>query len=179
MKKQLHVHIPTPCHENWNKMTPENKGRFCNSCAKTVVDFSVMTANDVLNYLSKNKGNLCGRFADDQLQRPLIETRLQPKKGWKYWLASVASLFVQMNSGVAQIAECKATLKRNEMPKKMPIEYKVNVGDNIPIPSMQMILNKMVSTWLKKVAALKWGSYFFFFYTNLFYLFNGNHLPQR
>jgi len=84
-------------------MTPENKGRFCASCAKSVVDFSLMTDNEVLAHLSKNTGNLCGRFDAEQLQRPLLETQLQPKRNWKYWLASLSALFLLGNRLTAQV----------------------------------------------------------------------------
>ena len=102
MKNDLYIHIPQPCHEDWQKMTPETQGKFCSSCSKTVVDFSVMTDNDVLTFLNKNKGNLCGHFATDQLQRPIIETQLQPKRSFKYWVASVISLSVMMQKSVGQ-----------------------------------------------------------------------------
>ncbi|MBC7721522.1 MAG: carboxypeptidase-like regulatory domain-containing protein [Pedobacter sp.] len=111
MKNDLYIHIPQPCHEDWQKMTPETQGRFCSSCSKTVVDFSVMTDNDVLNFLNKNKSNLCGHFATDQLQRPIIETQLQPKRSFKYWLASVASLLVMMQKSVGQNGRTAITTK--------------------------------------------------------------------
>ncbi len=102
MKNATYLYIHQPCHEDWDKMTPENKGRFCASCAKSVVDFSLMTDNEVLAHLSKNTGNLCGRFDAEQLQRPLLETQLQPKKNWKYWLASLSALFLFGNRLTAQ-----------------------------------------------------------------------------
>ena len=104
MAYNLQIHIPKPCHANWDAMTLETKGRYCGSCAKTVVDFSVMTDNELLNYLNKNIGNICGHFTADQLQRPIIEIQLQPKKTWRYWIASIASLLVliQKSSGQSQ-----------------------------------------------------------------------------
>jgi hypothetical protein len=102
MTNNLQIHIPTPCHQNWDVMTPESKGRFCGSCAKVVVDFSVMTDNEVLNYLKKNTSNTCGHFTTNQLQRPIIETQLQPKRTWRYWLASIASLLVMLKQSNGQ-----------------------------------------------------------------------------
>ncbi|MFC4230835.1 carboxypeptidase-like regulatory domain-containing protein [Parasediminibacterium paludis] len=102
MTNDLQIHIPTPCHENWNAMTPEAKGRFCGSCAKVVVDFSVMTDNEVLNYLKKNSSNTCGHFTSDQLDRPIIETQLQPNKTWRYWLAFITSLLVMLKQSNGQ-----------------------------------------------------------------------------
>ncbi len=66
------VRVPEPCHEDWNKMLPEEKGRFCNSCSKTVVDFSNKTDYEIKNYLNENSGTkVCGHFKESQLNRPL------------------------------------------------------------------------------------------------------------
>ena len=48
MKKETYLHIPEPCHEQWDKMSPAQQGRFCQQCSKTVVDFSTMTDQQVL-----------------------------------------------------------------------------------------------------------------------------------
>jgi len=103
-------------------MTPEAKGRFCGSCAKVVVDFSVMTDNEVLNYLKKNSGSTCGHFTSDQLDRPIIETQLQPNKTWRYWLASIASLLVMLQRSAAQTA---TAMKQGKVLVKKPVIKKV------------------------------------------------------
>jgi len=87
MKTPILLHIPEPCHENWDAMTNANKGRHCQSCNKIVVDFSVMSDRQVLEYFKTTTGKTCGRFHDDQLQRPLVEPQKQPSK-WSYFLAS-------------------------------------------------------------------------------------------
>ncbi|WP_158638383.1 carboxypeptidase-like regulatory domain-containing protein [Panacibacter ginsenosidivorans] len=92
MKAQTYFHIPTPCHENWENMTPEGKGRFCDSCSKQVVDFSLMSDQQVLNYFKNASGKTCGRFANDQLQRPMVEVAEQKKKVW--WVAAVMPLLM-------------------------------------------------------------------------------------
>jgi len=51
-------HIPNPCHKDWNQMTPNEKGRFCASCSKTVVDFTKPDNNSGI----ENFENVCGRF---------------------------------------------------------------------------------------------------------------------
>ena len=44
MKDQnIIIRIPEPCHEDWNKMTPDTNGKFCGSCQKSVFDFSNKT----------------------------------------------------------------------------------------------------------------------------------------
>ncbi|GAA5083016.1 hypothetical protein GCM10023210_01040 [Chryseobacterium ginsengisoli] len=63
--------IPKPCHENWEAMTPEEKGRFCSVCSKTVRDFTVASDEEILNVFSTNSENICGKFNESQLNRDL------------------------------------------------------------------------------------------------------------
>ena len=142
MKHNVQIHIPTPCHENWDAMTPENKGKFCGSCAKTVVDFSVMTDNEVLNYLKKNAGSTCGHFTTDQLERPIIETQLQPKKTWRYWLASIASLLVMLQRSAAQT---KTVFTQGKVFVKKPMVKKpIKISTQKTFVTMGMILPEIV-----------------------------------
>ncbi|HEX3134010.1 MAG TPA: hypothetical protein VHX44_10570 [Planctomycetota bacterium] len=36
------LHIPTPCHESWDGMTPTENGRHCAACNHVVVDVTSM-----------------------------------------------------------------------------------------------------------------------------------------
>jgi hypothetical protein len=68
MKTRYSISIPKPCHENWSEMTPNDKGRFCQACSKTVVDFTNMKANDVQEFIHRNKGQrICGHMRQSQL----------------------------------------------------------------------------------------------------------------
>jgi len=72
MAKQLQLSIADPCHEDWDKMTPAAKGRFCGSCQKQVVDFSTMSDRQVAEFFKKpSTGSVCGRFMSDQLDRDI------------------------------------------------------------------------------------------------------------
>ncbi|WP_343795081.1 energy transducer TonB [Gaetbulibacter jejuensis] len=68
MKPHYSISIPKPCHENWLKMTPNEKGRFCQSCSKTVVDFTNMTTDDIQDFIHNNKHQrICGHIKQSQL----------------------------------------------------------------------------------------------------------------
>lgn len=57
------VEIKTPCHENLNKMAPGEKGRFCNACATTVIDFTNKTPEEITAYFMDHKQEKkCGIF---------------------------------------------------------------------------------------------------------------------
>lgn len=62
--------IPAPCHENWDTMTSEEKGRFCSVCSKTVRDFTASPDEEIINQLTSEPG-ICGRFTAGQLGRDL------------------------------------------------------------------------------------------------------------
>ncbi len=68
------ISIPTPCHENWETMTPDTAGRYCSSCAKTVIDFTSMSDEEIKYFfIRKKEEKVCGRFRNEQLGRITIE----------------------------------------------------------------------------------------------------------
>lgn len=72
MAKKIQLNIPEPCHEDWDGMTPVEKGKFCGSCQKQVIDFSNMSDRELAQFFKKpSTGSVCGRFMTDQLEREL------------------------------------------------------------------------------------------------------------
>jgi len=71
----LHLSIPKPCHEDWAKMNPNEKGRHCNVCCKTVVDFTSMSDTEVKYFFinKKKEESVCCRFKNEQLHRIKIQ----------------------------------------------------------------------------------------------------------
>ncbi len=68
MDQKLNITIPKPCHEDWNSMTPDQTGRFCGSCTKSVVDFTDKTTTEIQQYFIENQGQkVCGRFMNEQI----------------------------------------------------------------------------------------------------------------
>jgi hypothetical protein len=102
MKQKIYLSIPEPCHENWDKMTPQDQGRFCMNCSKVVVDFTEMSNTQILNYVQKSS-NTCGRFLHSQINTAL--TAPAPSKfSWPYlWKLLVSgSLLLKATSSKAQ-----------------------------------------------------------------------------
>jgi len=95
----LKISIPTPCHEDWNTMTPDHTGRHCSACIKSVVDFTNMSDEEVQNFFLNKKEDerVCGRFKQTQLHRIVVEL---PKNIfsmqmplWKKFLAACLIVF--------------------------------------------------------------------------------------
>lgn len=74
MERKHKITIPEPFHENWDKMTPKDNGRFCLSCSKTVVDFTSKLPYEIQQFFTQNQNqNICGRFKNEQLDSVIIQ----------------------------------------------------------------------------------------------------------
>src|SRR5215210_3895186 len=103
MQKKVYLHVPEPCHENWNIMSPVEQGRFCNSCCKQVTDFSKMTDAEIIEVLSKASGKTCGRFTPDQLERPVIKEIHPVIRPYRLFLSAFIPAFLLANNGISQV----------------------------------------------------------------------------
>ena len=93
----MKIVIDNPCHENWDAMSPNEKGAFCLSCQKTVIDFSVKTVDEIKNFFVKlpETEAVCGRFKEEQLEEISFEHFFKQFRGWKFFQkAAVISFFI-------------------------------------------------------------------------------------
>ncbi|MEO8771216.1 MAG: hypothetical protein ABI402_14070 [Ferruginibacter sp.] len=142
MPSQIYkISVSKPCHEDWNGMQRVNEGKYCSSCEKTVIDFSLMTDEAVQHYfINNNQAPVCGRFKNTQLDRIRIHipTYVFQKKisPWKKYLiilllcfgSTVFSVDVFMGGGnlYAQTQVAKKHFKK----KKYKIRYTLSESIN-------------------------------------------------
>ncbi|MCO5934472.1 carboxypeptidase-like regulatory domain-containing protein [Mucilaginibacter sp. RB4R14] len=145
------IAISQPCHENWNQMTSVDQGRHCDSCSKTVIDFTVMSNNEVINYFAKH-GNLCGRFSEQQLVglNNYLVIDEKPHFSWKKLAlaAAVTSLFTTVKAqttvtiGRVAVSQFVSTDRNITLPNS--IAYRVVKGkiiaddDNSILPGVSI-----------------------------------------
>ena len=66
------------CSENWDKMNPTEKGRFCEVCTKEVIDFTTLSKNEIIAVFKKNNYQaLCARAYPSQLKTIYLEDNLE------------------------------------------------------------------------------------------------------
>ena len=123
MPKFLQLQIPTPCHEDWNQMTPEAQGRFCNSCQKAVVDFTQMSDAQLIAFFKKPKQSTCGRFTQEQLEKDIL---IPPKRiPWaKYFFQITLPAFLLSLKSTAQSIRIKTpvqTISATNKEKMVPV----------------------------------------------------------
>src|SRR5438552_3030565 len=62
--------VKKPCQERWSSMANAGNGRHCKSCNKIVIDFSVLSDDEISTFFLSNSHNpVCGRFHQSQIDR--------------------------------------------------------------------------------------------------------------
>lgn len=111
MKKPqaIQISIPQPCSEDWQKMTPQDKGRYCDACKKCVVDFTGFTDRQLYDYFIQHANEkICGRFHNTQLNRPI---NIPPQPHSKLYRIAVAlGLAIAVVTSAEQKSFAKAPL---------------------------------------------------------------------
>ncbi|WP_291726295.1 hypothetical protein [Bernardetia sp.] len=90
----MKIQIAEPCSENWDRMTSQDKGRFCGACQKVVIDFTTMTDTEIINHFQNYKGNTCGRFHETQLDTHLKSIEKAKSSFWSKFVAAGFALFL-------------------------------------------------------------------------------------
>ncbi|MBA2612672.1 MAG: hypothetical protein H0U95_11910 [Bacteroidetes bacterium] len=91
----MKLSINEPCHENWDKMSPNDKGAFCLSCQKNVVDFSSKTITQIKDFFRKKPEteSVCGRFEQDQLNALTFDDFFNDFRSWKFFHKAALVVF--------------------------------------------------------------------------------------
>lgn len=58
-------------------MTPKEQGRFCDVCAKCVVDMTKMNPSQMKEVYEENAGNVCARVKPSQIETPFITEKVE------------------------------------------------------------------------------------------------------
>lgn len=128
--KRFTISIPEPCTENWNDMTPTERGKFCAHCQKDVIDFSSKTDIEIVNFAKHNKGNFCGRFIDTQLEKEFSYTEHEKYSNLKYAAALALGLLTAENA-IGQNNNPKTEITNKDSKKKDTACLQTNtVGSN-------------------------------------------------
>lgn len=132
MPKQIYVHIPKPCHEKWEEMTPNAQGAFCHSCKKNVIDFTNKTENEIYHTLTQANGEVCGRLTRFQLQQPMRKTEVN--NGFLNWRAMAAALAALFSfSKPAMAGDTEPAPKTATVAKADTVEMLHVLSDTLPV----------------------------------------------
>lgn len=60
------ITVTSPCQQEWDSMSGNDRVRFCEHCSRHVHHLSEMTRNEVLRLVRKSNGRLCVRYYRDR-----------------------------------------------------------------------------------------------------------------
>ncbi|MBF4519284.1 carboxypeptidase-like regulatory domain-containing protein [Flavobacterium sp. ANB] len=147
MTQNIKISIPKPCHENWLEMSPTEKGKFCSSCQKNVIDFTKASNREIILAYNENE-NLCDRFRISQLDRNIMI----PKEKKSIWVIIAASVIAFLGLG-NQTAKAQGNV-RIEQTDKNRLNDSINIKstaknkysgivldeNNIPLPGAYLMI---------------------------------------
>jgi len=123
--KELQISIRKPCQEDWEKMAPNEQGRFCASCQKTVVDFTDWTDKAIFDFFQQQQGKFCGRFRREQTERAISSGIPRNRAVYRIAIAFAAvSLFAAPPMVYAQ----KAATHQNPINKKQGAKQHLHIS---------------------------------------------------
>src|SRR4051812_24035979 len=96
----MKININEPCHENWDKMAPNDKGAFCLNCKKNVIDFSQKTIEQIKTFFSEQPSteNVCGRFRERQLHEMSFDHFMNEFMSWKFMKRAAVLCFLVLGT---------------------------------------------------------------------------------
>lgn len=115
----MKISINEPCHENWDQMTPNDRGAFCLSCQKNVVDFSSKSINQIKDFFRKKESSesVCGRFDEQQLDALNFDDFFGRFKSWQF-LHKIAVIFFFV-FGMGLFANAQSNVKHEVLMGKV------------------------------------------------------------
>jgi hypothetical protein len=108
MKAKPTISIPSPCSQSWHSMSPNENGKFCNSCQKNIVDFTILSNTQILDLLASST-SICGRISQTQMDKINSTTAYRSAFSWRKF--SVAAALVSLASSFK--AEAKAPVVKS------------------------------------------------------------------
>jgi hypothetical protein len=114
-------------------MSQEEQGRHCGVCCKTVIDFTAMPTEKVIEIISgKKDDHICGRFRPDQLHERGNEIKA-PRNRYRIFMAALYFVF-----GGMLFTSCRTKQPTHKMGKvKLENSYarENNFRNNLDTPS--------------------------------------------
>ncbi len=138
MKNFYKVTIPEPCNEDWNMMTVNEKGRFCNSCEKTVVDFTKLSTMQIQHFLKENQNKkVCGHFKKTQLDTIHLLIPIEViQKSYSFRKTFLLALLLAMGTTIISCTNTDGKQQKIETVKIVEVPESINnptiTVDSIP-----------------------------------------------
>lgn len=138
--------IKNACQQQWSAMSDGQGGKFCMHCTKSVIDFTELSDQEIIQLLSQNTGNVCARVSPEQLNRDLLTYHPKTKrKGLALFTGLFAMLTFENASGALRKSSVNTTIHHvDHSSSKLPVKWNLNTGSST-IDSPQNIIRGKVT----------------------------------
>ncbi len=130
-KEHFFIEIPNPCHQDWEQMTPDNHGRFCGSCQKSVIDFTEWSDARLYQFLARNNRPVCGRFLATQINRQI---QLPPQPHSQLYRIAIAFGLTLLFTQIGEVkAQTRAPIVASALIDSMSAKDSLSTSDSFGI----------------------------------------------
>lgn len=122
------------CDQAWENMTPVERGRLCQKCNHTIIDFRKMTNREVAEVHTFTDEKVCGIYREDQLKLDISQTRVPRPQMWKSVSLGLLGLFFIESAEAQDLNPSEKTeqLEKNPALNVQSSEDRVESRDTIP-----------------------------------------------
>ena len=125
------------CDERWEDMTPNERGRLCANCAKTIIDFRQMSNGDIARTHAFSEESVCGVYRPEQMRLPKKKPpRYRINKRVSLFMASLGFLFSEQVKAQEPVPK-ERTIKREEIQKMQeragPFDHGPSISENVMV----------------------------------------------
>jgi hypothetical protein len=115
MQPVKNIQFKFQCPQQINRMQAQPNGWFCQSCQKSVTDFSAMGNDEIIKKLT-TAGHLCGSFKEGQMEalNAYLAQDIPPKFNWKQ--LSIAAAFISILPFTNAVAKPPVPVKTAQGP---------------------------------------------------------------
>ena len=123
--KNSFFNVKTPCSESWDNMLPNEEGKFCDKCARKIIDFTSSSNSEISEYLEKNKATgVCGKLNISRSKKALqhasigiaLAVLIWPTFGFDWEMQEALTLTVTQNT----FAVIQGEIKDAETEERLP-----------------------------------------------------------
>lgn len=147
---KITIKIPKPCHEDWSKMTPTEKGMFCSNCKKEVINYQYFSNDQLIKSVNESE-QVCGRFTPNQIDRELHSSEI--KRNYSIGLLMGFTSFLLYTPVFSQNEKSKTEIIENKPPTQQAqinstefielsgkVLEKTNTNEkNAPLPGVSIV----------------------------------------
>ncbi|MFT5859238.1 MAG: TonB family protein [Flavobacteriaceae bacterium] len=138
----MKLKIKEPCQEDWSKMTSNDykiglNSRHCDSCVKSVMDFTESSRAEIITYMLSSQGkSVCGRMRSDQFDFrhediPVLMETLHRQR--------TANPFLVLALVCMSLSACAQQEVESQIKTPPPVEHHHKIGKMVAMPIVEEI----------------------------------------